>query len=96
MVTGWGERAFGAGIDEVFQLSDHADYDGLIRLVETVRPQKTYVVHGYARTFARDLRNRGYDAEAVPGHSGPDEDDQPTSRADPGPPPTHHNHPYRT
>jgi len=76
MVTGWGERARGAGIDQVFQLSDHADYDGLIRLVEMVRPQKTYVVHGYARTFARDLQGRGYDAEAVPGHSGPDEDAQ--------------------
>jgi Cft2 family RNA processing exonuclease len=76
MVTGWGERALGPGIDEVFQLSDHADYDGLIRLVETVRPKKTFVVHGYARTFAADLRHRGYDAEAVPGHSGPDEDGQ--------------------
>jgi Cft2 family RNA processing exonuclease len=76
IVTGWGERALGEGIDEVFQLSDHADYDGLIRLVEAVRPQKTFVVHGYARTFAADLRNRGFDAEAVEGHSGPDEDGQ--------------------
>jgi Cft2 family RNA processing exonuclease len=76
MVTGWGERAFGTGIDRVFQLSDHADYDGLIRLVEIVRPEKTYLVHGYARTLAADLQNRGHHAEAVPGHSGPDEDAQ--------------------
>lgn len=76
MVTGWGRRALGPGIDQVFQLSDHADYDGLVRLVEIVRPQKTWVLHGYARTFASDLRSRGYDAEAVPGHSGPDEDAQ--------------------
>jgi Cft2 family RNA processing exonuclease len=72
----WGERAFGTGIDRVFQLSDHADYDGLIRLVEIVRPEKTYLVHGYARTLAADLQNRGHHAEAVPGHSGPDEDAQ--------------------
>jgi Cft2 family RNA processing exonuclease len=75
-VTGWGERARGPGVDEVFQLSDHADYDGLIELVQTVRPHKTWVLHGYARTFAADLQNRGWDAEAVPGHSGPDEDGQ--------------------
>lgn len=76
MVTGWGERALRTGIDRVFQLSDHADYDGLVRLVEMVQPKKTYLVHGYARTFAADLQGRGYDAEAVPGHSGPDEDAQ--------------------
>lgn len=73
-LTGWGERAKGPRVDAVFPLSDHADYDGLIELVERVRPKKTYVVHGYAEEFAADLTARGYEAEAVPGHSGPPDD----------------------
>ena len=44
--------------------------------MEAVRPEKTYLMHGYARTLAADLQNRGHHAEAVPGHSGPDEDAQ--------------------
>ncbi|MHC4548116.1 MAG: MBL fold metallo-hydrolase [Planctomycetota bacterium] len=75
-ITGWGERARGRGVDRVFPLSDHADYDGLLRLVDAVRPRRVHVVHGFARSFAATLRERGYDAEAVPGHAGPDEDAQ--------------------
>jgi hypothetical protein len=35
------------------------------------------VVHGYAKEFAADLRARGYDAEAVEGHAGPEDDERP-------------------
>jgi Cft2 family RNA processing exonuclease len=76
-VTGWGDRSLGPGIDRAFRLSDHSDYDDLLRLVERVAPQKTYVLHGYAREFAADLSARGYEAEAVPGHAGPPEDTRP-------------------
>jgi Cft2 family RNA processing exonuclease len=76
-VTGWGDRARGPGVDRVFRLSDHADYDGLLRLAEAVGPARIHVVHGYATELARDLRARGFDAEAVGGHKGPDEDERP-------------------
>lgn len=76
-VTGWGDRAVGPGVDRALQLSDHADYDGLLALVAAVAPKKVHVVHGYAEEFAADLRARGYDASAVEGHAGPDEDERP-------------------
>jgi Cft2 family RNA processing exonuclease len=70
-ITGWGNRTIRAGIDLSIPLSDHADYDELVELVERVQPEKTHVLHGFAQEFAADLRERGYDAEAVPGHAGP-------------------------
>jgi len=76
-VTGWGDRALGPGIDRVFRLSDHADYDGLLALAAAVRPKRIHVVHGYAPEFAQDLRARGFEAEAVEGHRGPEEDERP-------------------
>ena len=72
-VTGWGDRALQPGVERSFPLSDHSDFGGLVRLVEQVAPQKVYTIHGYAREFAEQLRARGFDAEAVEGHSGPDE-----------------------
>jgi len=76
-VTGWGDRAIGPGVDRAIPLSDHADFDGLLEIVDAVGPRKVFVLHGYAAEFAATLRERGYDAEAVPGHSGPDEDERP-------------------
>ena len=73
-VTGWSDRVLGNGIDEVIPLSDHSDFPGLLRLVERCTPSRVFVLHGYAREFAAALRERGYDAEAVPGHSGPADD----------------------
>jgi Cft2 family RNA processing exonuclease len=87
-VTGWGERAKAPGIERVFPLSDHSDFEGLLRLVERVRPARVHVVHGYAREFAEELRARGYAAEAVEGHAGPDEDEIPGAFGPPGPPNT--------
>ena len=67
-VTGW---ALDAGAvyryqcDAAFPLSDHADYPDLLRFVEAVKPKKILTTHGFAREFARDLRNRGYEAWAI-------------------------------
>ncbi|MFQ5843540.1 MAG: MBL fold metallo-hydrolase [Planctomycetota bacterium] len=71
-VTGWGRRALARGIDAVVPLSDHADYGELLHLVDGVAPSRVHVVHGYAPEFASSLRQRGYAAHAVAGHSGPD------------------------
>jgi DNA ligase-1 len=65
MLTGWALQPgakYRYQVDEIFPLSDHADYPELIETVETVRPRRVYLVHGYTREFAADLRHRGYDA----------------------------------
>ncbi|MHC4940461.1 MAG: MBL fold metallo-hydrolase RNA specificity domain-containing protein [Planctomycetota bacterium] len=70
-VTGWGSRTLRPGIDATIPLSDHADYDELIELVNRVQPEEVFVLHGYAAELAADLRTRGFNAHAVAGHSGP-------------------------
>lgn len=68
MISGWALEP-GAihryQCDAAFPLSDHADYPDLLRAVELVQPRRIYVVHGFAREFAADLRQRGYEAWAL-------------------------------
>src|SRR4029077_10512853 len=53
------------GVDAAFPLSDHADYDDLIRYVDLVQPRRGFTLHGFAADFARDLRVRGVEAWAL-------------------------------
>lgn len=65
MLSGWAlmpGSKFRYQVDEVFPLSDHADYPELLECVEKVQPRLVYTVHGYASDFARDLRARGLEA----------------------------------
>ena len=68
MLTGW---ALTPGAvhryqtDACFPLSDHADYDDLLRYVELVQPKRVLTLHGYAAAFAADLRARGVEAWAL-------------------------------
>jgi Cft2 family RNA processing exonuclease len=68
MVSGW---ALDSGAiyryrcDVAFPLSDHADYNDLLRFVEMVRPRCVYTLHGFAQEFARSLRARGTEAWAL-------------------------------
>ena len=68
MLTGW---ALTPGAvhryqtDACFALSDHADYDDLLRYVDLVKPKRVLTLHGYAATFAADLRARGVEAWAL-------------------------------
>lgn len=43
-------------------ISDHADYNDLIKIVESVEPKEIYVAYGYSRRFSEILRNMGYKA----------------------------------
>jgi len=52
-------------VDAAFALSDHADYNDLIRYVEFVKPRRVLTLHGFAASFARDLRERGTEAWAL-------------------------------
>ena len=68
VVTGW---AMDPGAihrhqcDAAFPLSDHADFDDLLRFVEQVNPRQVYTLHGFAGDFAATLRERGIEAWAL-------------------------------
>jgi DNA ligase 1 len=68
MMSGWAvdrNAVYRYQVDAAFPLSDHADYDDLIRYVELVQPRRVLTLHGFAAAFARDLRARGVEAWAL-------------------------------
>ena len=65
MMSGWalGKGAqYRYGVDHALPLSDHADFDELLELIDRVHPRKIYTHHGF-REFADLLRGRGLDAD---------------------------------
>lgn len=60
-LTGWALRGT-RDANHGLPLSDHADYDELLRFAEMSKARTVYVTHGSAR-FAADLRRRGIRAE---------------------------------
>ncbi|HKQ56654.1 MAG TPA: MBL fold metallo-hydrolase [Candidatus Eisenbacteria bacterium] len=50
--------------DTAIPISDHADYGELLEMVERVRPERIYTLHG-PESFATRLRARGHDARAA-------------------------------
>lgn len=65
VMTGWGiqkNAIYRYGVDHALPLSDHADFDELLELIDRVRPGKIYTHHGY-REFVDILRARGHDAD---------------------------------
>jgi DNA ligase-1 len=68
MISGWAvdpNAVYRYGVDAAFPLSDHADYDDLIRYVGLVQPRRVLTLHGFAAEFATDLRARGVEAWAL-------------------------------
>ncbi|MFL6537396.1 MAG: ATP-dependent DNA ligase [Chthoniobacterales bacterium] len=68
MISGWAvdpNAVYRYQVDAAFPLSDHADYNDLVRYVELVDPSRVLTLHGFAAEFARDLRDRGFDAWAL-------------------------------
>jgi hypothetical protein len=64
IMTGWAllkGANYRYGVDHALPLSDHADFDELLQLVDIVQPKKVYTHHGYPE-FAEVLRRRGIDA----------------------------------
>jgi len=65
MLSGWALQPgakYRYQVDEVFPLSDHADYPELLETVELVKPRRVYLVHGYTQQFAANLRALGVEA----------------------------------
>src|SRR5437588_753170 len=68
MVSGWAvdpNAVYRYQVDAAFPLSDHADYDDLLRYVDLVQPKRVLPLHGFAAESARDLRDRGVEAWAL-------------------------------
>jgi len=68
MISGWAvepNAIYRYQVDAAFPLSDHADYNDLIRYVDLVKPKCVLTLHGFAAEFARDLRERGIEAWAL-------------------------------
>jgi Cft2 family RNA processing exonuclease len=64
IMTGWAmmkNAIYRFGVDHALPLSDHADFDELLELIERVRPRKIFTHHGY-REFADTLQRMGLDA----------------------------------
>ncbi|HKS30928.1 MAG TPA: MBL fold metallo-hydrolase RNA specificity domain-containing protein [Chthoniobacterales bacterium] len=68
MISGWAvepNAIYRYQVDTAFPLSDHADYDDLLRYVDLVKPKRVFTLHGFAGQFAGDLRARGIEAWAL-------------------------------
>ena len=68
LISGWAvdpQAVYRYQVDAAFPLSDHADYDDLLRYVELVQPRQILTLHGFAAAFASDLRARGFEAWAL-------------------------------
>ena len=62
-LTGWALDPRRSGwTDYAFPVSDHADFDELLELIDLANPRVVYTTHG-APAFARELRRRGIAAE---------------------------------
>lgn len=49
-------------IDKGFVLSDHCDWEGLLKSIKATGTEKVICTHGYTEIFSRYLRELGYDA----------------------------------
>jgi DNA ligase-1 len=68
LISGWAvdpHAVYRYQVDAAFPLSDHADYDDLLRYAELVQPRRVLTLHGFAAAFASDLRARGLEAWAL-------------------------------
>lgn len=67
-VSGWmmirGARRRRA-VDRGFVLSDHADWDGLIKAIKETGAENVWVTHGYTNIFSRFLTEQGYNAKPL-------------------------------
>lgn len=60
-LSGWSLLRPDAGLP----LSDHVDFNDLIRIVDKVSPKKVYVAYGFKHEFTHYLRYLGYDASPL-------------------------------
>jgi putative mRNA 3-end processing factor len=64
-------------VDRGFVLSDHADWDGLLRAIRESGARRVLVTHGYTPVLVRWLRGQGWEADALETEYGDEEADAP-------------------
>lgn len=62
-------------IDKGFVLSDHCDWEGLLKSIEATGAEKIICTHGYTDIFSRYLREQGYDARTESTQYGEEENE---------------------
>ncbi len=67
-------------VDRGFVLSDHGDWDGLNQAVRATGATSVQVTHGSSDSFARWLREQGFDAEVIATRFVGETDEAPTER----------------
>jgi putative mRNA 3-end processing factor len=68
IVSGWmlvRKNRKRSSCDRGFPLSDHADWDGLLQAVKNSEADRILVTHGYSSSFARWLRENGFNADVL-------------------------------
>lgn len=76
LVSGWAllDASYDRfGAETLVPLSDHGDYDELLRIVELSGARRVTTTHGFAAAFARVLAARGLAAEPLPLFHGEEE-----------------------
>jgi len=66
--SGWANSTkfrFSRGTDYSIPLSDHCDYNDLIKLVKQSEAEKVYTIHGFVEEFAEDLTHMGFSAQPL-------------------------------
>ena len=66
--SGWANSKkfpYTRGTDYSIPLSDHCDYNELIKLVNQSGAEKVYTIHGFVEEFARDLTLKGISAQPL-------------------------------
>lgn len=70
-------------VDAGFALSDHADWDSLLRAVKATEAQKVFATHGFTAAFSRYLQENGIEAgEVKTEYGGEEEEALATAEAD--------------
>ena len=68
--------------DAGFVISDHADWEGLLRATKATGAEKVYATHGFQSAFSRYLNENGIEAAEVKTNYGNDEEEVAVEPAD--------------
>ena len=66
--SGWAKStkfSFGRRTDYSIPMSDHCDFEELVRMVMQSGAEKVYTIHGFVEEFASHLRKIGIDAQSL-------------------------------
>ncbi len=64
LATGWANKRM-FDVDEVFPISDHADFEEILEYVEESKAKEVICCHGNEDNLSRELRKKGHCARAI-------------------------------